>query len=141
MTNQDPCLIKLFKIFQLLSSPGSGIFVSPSSALERSGSVGLCLIVWVTCGLLSLLGALAFAELSAVVPRSGAEYAYLADAFGPLHPWFGPIPAFLCSWMYVFVLRPAEVAVINLTFAEYLVQTFRAYTSHLDRENTEKVYH
>ncbi|KAL6261635.1 hypothetical protein P5V15_006723 [Pogonomyrmex californicus] len=106
---------------------GSGIFVSPTSALERSGSVGFCLIVWISCGVLSLLGALAFAELSTVVPRSGAEYAYFMEAFGPLHPYAGQIPAFICSWVYVMLLRPAEVAVIMLTFAEYSVQPFSGF--------------
>lgn len=103
---------------------GSGIFVSPTSALERSGSVGLCLVIWATCGLLSFLGALAFAELSTVVPRSGAEYAYFVEAFSPLHRYAGQLPAFICSWVYVMLLRPAEVAVIILTFAEYSVQPF-----------------
>lgn len=82
------------------------------------------MIVWTACGVLSLLGALAFAELSTVIPRSGAEYAYLVEAFTPLHRYIGQIPAFVCSWVYVFLLRPAEVAVIILTFAEYSIQPF-----------------
>ncbi|XP_014471790.1 PREDICTED: b(0,+)-type amino acid transporter 1-like [Dinoponera quadriceps] len=114
---------------------GSGIFVSPTSALERSGSVGFCLIVWISCGLLSLVGALAFAELSTVVPRSGAEYAYFIEAFGPLHAYAGQIPAFTCSWIYVMLLRPAEVAVIILTFAEYSVQPFSEFLSDLPGES------
>jgi len=111
--------------------PGSGIFVSPSSALERSGSVGFCLIIWMSCGILSLMGALAFAELSTVVPRSGAEYAYFIEAFGPLHHYAGQIPSFICSWIYVMLLRPAEVAVIILTFAEYSVQPFSGYLNDI----------
>ncbi|XP_031828140.1 b(0,+)-type amino acid transporter 1 [Nomia melanderi] len=118
---------------------GSGIFVSPTSALERSGSVGFCLVVWSTCGLLSLLGALAFAELSTVVPRSGAEYAYFIEAFSPLHHYAGQIPAFVCSWIYVFLLRPAEVAVVMLTFAEYSVQPFSHYLSDLPEESMSRL--
>ncbi|XP_011873203.1 PREDICTED: b(0,+)-type amino acid transporter 1-like isoform X2 [Vollenhovia emeryi] len=114
---------------------GSGIFVSPTSAFERSGSVGFCLVVWISCGVLSLLGALAFAELSTVVPRSGAEYAYFMEAFGPLHPYAGQIPAFTCSWIYVMLLRPAEVAVITLTFAEYSVQPFSGYLCSLSGDS------
>ncbi|XP_033340763.1 b(0,+)-type amino acid transporter 1 [Megalopta genalis] len=116
---------------------GSGIFVSPTNALERSGSVGFCLVVWITCGLLSLLGALAFAELSTVVPRSGAEYAYFIEAFSPLHEYAGQIPAFICSWVYVVLLRPAEVAVVMLTFAEYSVQPFSHYLSELPEETMQ----
>lgn len=98
-------------------------------ALKHSGSVGLSLLVWIICGFLSLLGALAFAELSAVVPRSGAEYAYFIDAYGPLHDYLGQLPAFICSWVFVFLLRPAEVAVISLTFAEYVVQPLKVYVA------------
>lgn len=101
---------------------GSGIFVSPTAALKYSGSVGFCLVVWTACGLVSLLGALCFAELGTVVPRSGAEYAYLIETFKHLHKFWGPLPAFICSWVYVVILRPAEIAVIVLTFAEYSIQ-------------------
>lgn len=69
-------------------------------------------------------GALAFAELGAVVPRSGAEYAYFIEAFGKMHPFWGPLPSFVCAWVYVMVLRPAEVAVIILTFSKYVFQPF-----------------
>ncbi|XP_071445737.1 b(0,+)-type amino acid transporter 1-like isoform X2 [Hetaerina americana] len=116
---------------------GSGIFVSPTSALQRSGSVGMCLVIWVVCGFISLLGALAFAELGTVVPRSGAEYAYFQEAFagggiagggGKVHTGrtakWGPLPAFMCSWIYVLALRPAEIAVIVLTFSEYSIRPF-----------------
>lgn len=67
-------------------------------------------------------GALCFAELGTVVPRSGAEYAYLFEAFAKQHKFWGPLPAFLCSWVYVVILRPAEIAVIVLTCAEYSIQ-------------------
>lgn len=68
------------------------------------------------------LGALCFAELGTVVPRSGAEYAYLFEAFAKQNKFWGPLPAFLLSWVFVLVLRPAEIAVIVLTFAEYSIQ-------------------
>lgn len=115
---------------------GSGIFVSPSQALQRSGSVGLCLIVWMVSGALSLLCALTFAELSTVVPRSGAEYVYFVEAFSPLHRYWGQLPGFLCSWISVMILRPAEVAVVILTFAEYLIQPFSGYLGCLSANQT-----
>jgi solute carrier family 7 (L-type amino acid transporter), member 9/15 len=103
---------------------GSGIFISPQAALSYSGSVGACLVVWTACGVISLLGALCFAELGTVVPRSGAEYAYLIEAFSKTDKFWGPLPSFVCAWVYVMVLRPAEIAVIILTFAEYSIQPF-----------------
>ncbi|KAH9630059.1 hypothetical protein HF086_008029 [Spodoptera exigua] len=113
---------------------GSGIFVSPSSALEHSGSVALCLIIWTVSGIISLLGALSFAELGTVVGKSGAEYSYFQEAFGGIHKFWGPLPSFICAWIYVVILRPAEVAIIVMTFAEYAIQPF---TPNLDPEYKE----
>lgn len=73
---------------------GSGIFVSPQDALRYAGSVNACLLIWSVCGVISLVGALCFAELGSVVPKSGAEYAYLMEAFGKRGKFFGPLPAF-----------------------------------------------
>lgn len=70
-----------------------------------------------------------------MVPRSGAEYAYFVEAFTPLHRYAGQIPAFICSWVYVVLLRPAEVAVVMLTFAEYSVQPFSMYISDMPDES------
>lgn len=57
-----------------------------------------------------------------LVPKSGAEYAYLYETFGKLHKFWGPLPAFICNWVYVMVLRPAEVAIIILICASYAIQ-------------------
>lgn len=115
---------------------GSGIFISPTDALKYSGSVGACLCTWAACGVISLLGALCFAELGTIVPKSGAEYAYLMEAFSKSHKLWGPLPSFVCAWIYVLFLRPAEIAVIVLTFAEYTIKPFH-HIIHLD-EMTEE---
>lgn len=96
---------------------GSGIFVSPSGLLLRTGSVGVSFVVWTACGLLSLCGALAYAELGTMNTSSGAEYAYFMDAFG------AP-PAFLFSWVSTLVLKPSQMAIICLSFAQYTVEAF-----------------
>uniref|UniRef100_A0A8D8XDK1 b(0,+)-type amino acid transporter 1 n=2 Tax=Cacopsylla melanoneura TaxID=428564 RepID=A0A8D8XDK1_9HEMI len=113
----------LFSAINLIVSVmiGSGIFVSPSSALKYAGSVYASLCIWAACGFLSLLGALAYAELGTVVGKSGAEYAFYQAAFTPLHKFWGPLPSFINAWISVLFVRPAEVAVIILTFSEYFV--------------------
>ncbi|CAF4797502.1 unnamed protein product [Pieris macdunnoughi] len=108
---------------------GSGIFVSPALALKYSGSVAMCLIIWTLSGVISLLGALSFAELGTLLGQSGAEYSYFREAFGKMHKFWGPLPSFICAFIYVIILRPAEVAIIVMTFAEYAIQPF---TTDLD---------
>ncbi|XKL68048.1 hypothetical protein PGB90_003539 [Kerria lacca] len=95
----------------------SGIFVSPSGLLVRTGSVGLSLIVWFSCGMISLLGALAYAELGTMNPSSGAEYVYFMDAFGSFS-------AYMFSWTSALILKPSQIAIICLSFAEYVVEYF-----------------
>lgn len=68
------------------------------------------------------LGAMIYAELGTVVPRCGAEYAYFMESFGPMHKFWGRLPAFLYSFIMIAIVRPAEVAVIILTFSEYVCQ-------------------
>ena len=63
---------------------GSGIFLTPGTVVRNAGSGGMALIAWIAGGMLSLLGALTFAELGASNPDSGGMYAYLKNAFGSL---------------------------------------------------------
>ncbi|XP_008762800.1 solute carrier family 7 (cationic amino acid transporter, y+ system), member 15 isoform X1 [Rattus norvegicus] len=96
---------------------GSGIFMSPQGVLVYIGSPGASLIIWATCGLLALLGALCYAELGSLVPESGGEYAYILRAFGSL-------PAFLVIYIIVLVGRPAAITAVSLSFAEYALAPF-----------------
>ena len=93
---------------------GSGIFATPRWVLMYTGSVGLNLVVWALCGTISLLGALCYVELGISVPKSGAEYAYIMEAFGPL-------PAFLYSWIYVLFVKPTGVMIL-LVFGSYVIE-------------------
>ncbi|CAH1795818.1 unnamed protein product [Owenia fusiformis] len=96
---------------------GSGIFVSPKGVLLETGSIGLALVVWTLSGFLCLLGAHCFAELGTCITKSGAQYAYLQEAFGPLS-------AFLYMWIFLLITAPTANAIIALTFAEYIVYPF-----------------
>ncbi|XP_019361149.1 PREDICTED: B(0,+)-type amino acid transporter 1 isoform X2 [Gavialis gangeticus] len=96
---------------------GSGIFISPKSVLANVAAVGPCLIIWAACGILATLGALCFAELGTTITKSGGEYPYLMEAFGP-------IPAYLFSWTSLLVIKPSSFAIICLSFAEYASAPF-----------------
>lgn len=96
---------------------GSGIFVSPISILQHSGSVGLSLIVWTVCGLLSLLGAFCYIELGTSIPYSGGDYVYLC-----YYNW-QPL-AFAFLWTYFLIGKPCALAILAKTFGTYVVEAF-----------------
>src|SRR6202007_2469140 len=93
---------------------GSGIFLTPGLILRQvHGSVGLSLVIWVVGGVLSLLGALTYAELAAANPEAGGLYCYIRDAFGRLS-------AFLYGWCLFLVIASGSVAALARAFSEYL---------------------
>ena len=94
---------------------GSGIFVSPKGVLLGTGSVWGALIVWTLCGIISLIGAMCYAELGTAIVESGGDYAYINRAFGPL-------PAFLYVWVSLVVVAPTSNAISGLAFAYYTLQ-------------------
>lgn len=96
---------------------GSGIFVSPKGVVIESGSVGAALVVWAMCGIVVLLGAICYAELGTIIPRTGGPYEYIREAFGDF-------PAFVYCWAIVMIVLPTGNAVIALTFAYYTIQPF-----------------
>jgi APA family basic amino acid/polyamine antiporter len=95
---------------------GSGIFLTPGLILRQlDGSVGLALLVWVVGGVLSLLGAITYAELAAANPEAGGLYCYIRDGFGRL-------PAFLYGWCLFLVIASATIAALAHAFTRYLAE-------------------
>jgi basic amino acid/polyamine antiporter, APA family len=84
---------------------GSGIFLVPREMMAAVGSSRMVYAVWIAGGLLSLFGAMSYAEVAAMRPRVGGEYAFLYDAYGPL-------TAFLYTWTWTMVAKPASIATI-----------------------------
>uniref|UniRef100_A0A8C5TLC1 Solute carrier family 7 member 13 n=1 Tax=Malurus cyaneus samueli TaxID=2593467 RepID=A0A8C5TLC1_9PASS len=96
---------------------GAGIFVSPTGVLKHSLlNVGVALTIWAASGLVSLMGALCYAELGAALPFSGGEYSHIKRGLGSL-------PAFIFIWTSTFT-KPASNAARALLFAEYATQPF-----------------
>ena len=84
---------------------GSGIFLVPREMMAAVGSSRTVYLVWIVGGLLSLFGAMTYAEIAAMRPRYGGEYAFLKDAYGDL-------PAFLYMWMLLTIAKPASLATV-----------------------------
>jgi APA family basic amino acid/polyamine antiporter len=84
---------------------GSGIFLVPAEMMQAVGSARLVYFAWIVGGLLSLAGAITYAELGAMKPQAGGEYIYIRDAYGPL-------PAFLYAWTWFVVAKPGSIATI-----------------------------
>jgi basic amino acid/polyamine antiporter, APA family len=96
---------------------GSGIFLVPRTMIQRVGSVEAVFAVWIAGGLLSLAGALSYAELAAALPEAGGEYAFLREAYGPI--W-----GFLYSWTQLWVAKSGSIATLATGFFLYLTVFF-----------------
>lgn len=121
MTQKLPRVLRFpdLVLLTLGSVIGSGIFIVPATVLTQTGgSLKLSLLVWAVGGILSLLGALTYAELAAMKPESGGIYVFIRDAFGSS-------VAFLYGWAMILVISSATVATLAVAFSGYL----REFTS------------
>ncbi|MGH9672207.1 MAG: APC family permease, partial [Bryobacteraceae bacterium] len=94
---------------------GSGIFLTPNVIAQQLPSAWSMMAVWIAAGVLSLVGALAYAELGAMMPDTGGQYVYLREAYGPLC-------AFLCGWAFLAVVQTGSTATLAAAFSIYLAQ-------------------
>src|SRR5512138_2908031 len=85
---------------------GSGIFLVPAEMMQAVGSAKLVYLAWIVGGVLSLFGALTYAELGAMKPQAGGEYVYVRDAYGPL-------AGFLYGWAWFTIGKPASIASVT----------------------------
>jgi APA family basic amino acid/polyamine antiporter len=91
---------------------GSGIFVLPNVIARSLPSTAAILTTWIVSGVLSFFGALAYAELGAMMPSTGGQYVYLREAYGPL--W-----AFVCAWTFMLAVLSGGSAWLAVTFSIY----------------------
>ena len=97
---------------------GTGIFIVPAQITRSMGTRDAALSVWAVTGLLSLFGALSFAELAAMMPQAGGQYVFLREAYGPM-------TGFLCGWSFFIAAQTAGISVLAVGFAEYAGEFIR----------------
>jgi APA family basic amino acid/polyamine antiporter len=91
---------------------GSGIFIVSSIIARQVGAPGWLLVVWLVTGVLTLMAALSYGELAAMMPKAGGQYVYLREAFSPL--W-----GFLYGWTLFLVIQTGTIAAVAVGFARY----------------------
>src|SRR5947208_8845837 len=91
---------------------GSGIFIVSAEMARAVGSPGWLLVAWLLTGVLTVVGALSYGELAAMMPRAGGQYVYLREAFSPL--W-----GFLYGWTLFLVIQTGTIAAVAVGFARY----------------------
>src|SRR6202162_1673244 len=92
---------------------GSGIFIVSSIIARQVGSPGWLLVVWIVTGLLTLMAALSYGELAAMMPKAGGQYVYLREAYSPL--W-----GFLYGWTLFLVIQTGTIAAVAVGFGRSL---------------------
>jgi basic amino acid/polyamine antiporter, APA family len=91
---------------------GSGIFIVSSEMSRQVGSPGWLLVAWIITGLLTVIGALSYGELAAMMPKAGGQYVYLREAFSP-------VAGFLYGWTLFMVIQTGTIAAVAVGFARY----------------------
>src|SRR5213083_2142537 len=92
---------------------GSGIFIVSADIAREVGAPGWLLVVWLVTGLLTVMAALSYGELAAMMPKAGGQYVYLREAFSPL--W-----GFLYGWTLFLVIQTGTIAAVAVGFARYM---------------------
>ena len=111
---QFHCELGLFDASAIVAGSmiGSGIFIVSADMARNIGSPGWLLGAWLLTGLLTVVGALSYGELAAMMPRAGGQYVYLREAFSPLC-------GFLYGWTLFLVIQTGTIAAVGVGFARY----------------------
>src|SRR5262245_57303453 len=96
---------------------GSGIFIVSAEIAREVNSPGLLIMAWVITGFLTIVGALSYGELAAMMPKAGGQYVYLRESLGPL--W-----GFLYGWTLFLVIQTGTIAAVGVAFGKFLGHFF-----------------
>ncbi|HEX2327836.1 MAG TPA: amino acid permease [Candidatus Angelobacter sp.] len=92
---------------------GSGIFIVSADIARLTGSPALLIAAWAITGFLTIVGALSYGELAAMMPKAGGQYIYLREALGPM--W-----GFLYGWTLFLVIQTGTIAAVGVAFGKFL---------------------
>jgi APA family basic amino acid/polyamine antiporter len=92
---------------------GSGIFIVSADITRNVGSAGWLVVVWLLTGLMTLIAAVSYGELSGMYPKAGGQYVYLKEAYNPL-------VGFLYGWSFFTVIQTATIAAVGVAFSKFL---------------------
>lgn len=96
---------------------GSGIFIVSSDIARQVGSAGWLTLIWVISGLITMIAAVSYGELSAMFPKAGGQYVYLREAYGKLI-------AFLYGWSFFAVIQTGTIAAVGVGFSKFAAYIF-----------------
>jgi APA family basic amino acid/polyamine antiporter len=91
---------------------GSGIFIVSTDIARQVGSPGLLMVVWLLTGVMTIIAAVSYGELAAMMPNAGGQYVYLREAYGPLS-------GFLYGWTLFLVIQTGTIAAVGMAFAKF----------------------
>ena len=91
---------------------GSGIFIVSAGMTQHLGSSGWLILVWVLSGLMTMIAAVSYGELSAMYPKAGGQYVYLREAYNKLI-------AFLYGWSFFAVIQTGTIAAVGVAFGKF----------------------
>jgi len=104
------------------SMVGSGIYIVDAEMARSLGSPALLMLAWLITAVITMIGALSYGELAAMMPRAGGQYIYLREAFGPL--W-----GFLYGWTFFSVIQTGSIAAVAVAFGKFLGVFFPAIST------------
>lgn len=91
---------------------GSGIFIVSTEITRSVGGAGLLLLMWILAGVITIIAAMSYGELSSMFPRAGGMYIYLREAFNPLM-------GFLYGWTFFTIIQTGTIAAVGVAFAKF----------------------
>ena len=102
---------------------GSGIFIVSADMTRNVGSAGWLILLWILTGVLTLIAALSYGELSGMFPKAGGQYVYLKEAYNPL-------VAFLYGWSFFAVIQAGSIAAVGVAFSKFAAYIFPSLSEH-----------